>query len=132
MPRSAGLLGIAHTLGQRAQGWQYFSTFRALNLQCDATNLRMYHLNLLTEVCSPHELFASTDALSVASWLRRELEELLSPRGFALSDLSEATIEISVLPEGDGSMFGVRVQLARHGRVVSRALDPAGRTLKEL
>ena len=132
MPRSAELLGIAHTLGQHAQGWQYFSTFRALNLRCDATNLRMYHLNLLTETCSPHELFASTDSLSAASWLRRELEELLSPRGFALSDLTDAAIEISVLPGGDGSMFGVRVQLARHGRVFSRALDPAGRTLTEL
>ena len=129
MPRSAELLGIAHTLGDMAQGWPYTTTFMALNRRCQATHRSVYYIDLLADVYEPHELFVATETLGTASGLRRDLERLLAPRGFALSDLTQASIEISVLPAGDGSMFGVRVQLARNGRVFSRALDANGRTL---
>ena len=129
MPRSAELLGIAHTLGDLTQGWPYTTTFMALNRRCQVTNRSVYYIDLLAEVYEPHELFVATETLGTASGLQRDLERLLAPRGFALSDLTRASIEISVLPSGDGSMFGVRVQLAHNGRVFSRALDANGHPL---
>lgn len=129
MPRTADLLGIAHNLCQRAQCWAYFPTFMDLNQACMTLGLRSYTLDLLAETAVTPALIGLPFAASLPTWLRDELVRLLFARGFDIEALSSATVSIDVLPEGDGSLYGIRTTLGRNGRVISRALDPSGRAL---
>jgi hypothetical protein len=129
MPRTSDLLGIAHTFCQRAQCWEFFPTFMLLNQACMTLGLRSYTLDLLTETALTPELAGLPFAARLPTWLRTELVRLLCARGFDIDGLSLATVAIDVLPEGDGSLYGIRATFMRNGRVIVRALDPSGKVV---
>jgi hypothetical protein len=130
MPRTADLLGVAHTFCQRTQCWEYTVTFMLLNQACMAAGVRRYTLNLLTETWLTPELAGLPDSAGLPTWLHNELALQLSKRGFSIEDLSSALVSIDVLPDGDGSMFGMHARLVRNGRVIARALDPSGKVVQ--
>jgi hypothetical protein len=127
VPRTADLMGVAHVLCQRTQCWEYTVTFMLFNQACKAAGVRAYTVDLLAQTSSLPELGGLPSSAGLATWLRNELASLLTERGFSLEDLSSALVAIDVPVDGDGSIFGIRTTFVRNGRVIARALDPAGR-----
>jgi hypothetical protein len=104
--------------------------FMRLNLACNAAGVSEYTVDLLAITGSlPSGLVVLADSACLPTSAHRELVRLLSARGFELAELSSASVSIDVLRDGDGSMFGIRTTLVRHGRRITRALDPSGRVV---